>query len=48
MALLDADPRTLLSLTFARIFSDPIKFYQINAKFTTNYGSSIQADTKGQ
>jgi hypothetical protein len=44
MAQLDADPQTLLSQTFARIFSDPIKFYQINAKLITDYESLIQAD----
>lgn len=48
MALWDADPRTLLSRTFVRIFSDPIKIYQIKHRFTGNYGSSIQADMKEQ
>jgi hypothetical protein len=48
MAQLDADPRTLLSQTFARIFSDPIKIYQNNAKLITDYESLIEADMKVQ
>jgi hypothetical protein len=48
MAQLDADPQTLLSQTFARIFSDPIKFYQNNAKLITDYESLIEADMKVQ